>query len=318
MTMGQSVIQRVVLGVLLTCVTSASLGGQTVRVLSWNVSDSAWVKQAEASRAVLRHANPDVVVLVQVNRFIDDAGIRHMLSGLRGPSDTTWFISSGNSSGVEHTVIASRDSLRALAEFADVPFPTIGALALRGAVPDSAHGVDATPGVRTNAAMVRVQGRWLMVVGVHLTCCGGTDTWREQRRQLGAMTIAARVRSVLPRERPAGVIMAGDLNLVGGRASLDTLLAAVVARPLGPMRRAEALHLDGWTDWTWDGLGSAFNGGRLDNIIYSAGSLDVRRALVLDTEDMSVDSLRVHQLATGTSRSINRHRPVVVDFTFAR
>ena len=309
---------RLLRALLLVCVTASPLAAQAVRVLAWNVSDSAWVRQADASRAVLRHANPDVVVLLQVNRFIDDAGIRRMLSGLRGSADTTWFVSSGSSSGIEHTVLASRDSVRTLSEFADVPFPATGALAVRAAVPDSAHGVDATPGVRTNAAMVRANGRWLMVVGVHLTCCGGADTWREPRRQLGAMTIAARVRSIVPREHPAAIIMAGDMNLVGGRAPLDTLLATIVARPLGPMRRADALHLDGWTDWTWDGLGSAFNGGRLDNVIYSAGSLDVRRALVLDTEDMSSDSLRVHGLATGTSRSINRHRPIVVDFTFRR
>ena len=83
------------------------------------------------------------------------------------------------------------------------------------------------------------------------------------------------------------------------------------------MRRADALRLDRWTDWTWDGRGMPFNGGRLDNVLYSSGTLAVRRALVWDTEFLPADTLRAHGMDASTSKTIGRHRPVVVDFTLA-
>ena len=115
-----------------------------------------------------------------------------------------------------------------------------------------------------------------------------------------------------------GAIAAGDINLVAGAAALDTLLATATRAALGPMRRADAVQLDGWTDWTWDGRGTPFNGGRLDNVIYSSGALTVLRARVWDTEFLPADTLRAHELTPTTSSSIGRHRPVVVDFRFEK
>jgi len=43
-------------------IPTSSAAGKTFRVLEWNVSDSDWVKQRMATRAVLRHADPDVLV----------------------------------------------------------------------------------------------------------------------------------------------------------------------------------------------------------------------------------------------------------------
>jgi hypothetical protein len=125
-----------------------------------------------------------------------------------------------------------------------------------------------------------------------------------------------RIRSVVARVRPAGVVTAGDMNLVGGRAPLDTLLTAVHDPALGTLRRADAVQADGWTDWTWDGRGTPFNGGRLDNVTYSTGSLDLVRARIWNTEVMDSDTLRAYGLTPETSASIGRHRPVVVDLRF--
>ena len=140
--------------------------------------------------------------------------------------------------------------------------------------------------------------------------------WREYRRQLGAIAIRDHTRRAISRYTPDGVIIAGDMNLVSGRAALDTLLGTVRKGRLGPMRRAEAVQPDGWSDWTWDARETPFNSSRLDNMVYSAGTLNAVQALVWDTESMSAEMLKMHGLAVNTSKSINRHRPVVVDFRF--
>lgn len=295
-----------------------SASGPGFRVLEWNVSDSAWVRHREESRAVLRHADPDIIVLLQVAAGIPEDGVRDMLVGLRGPADTTWFVSSRGSGDYEHTVIASRDTLRNRSEFARVPYPAADEAALRADIPAGEHVPprDTVPVVRTNGAMVRVAGRTVFVVGAHLMCCGTPGSWRERQRRLGAAAVRQRIRTTLRRTSPAALVVAGDLNLVAGRAPLDTLLTTVGGPPLAPMRRADAVHPDGWTDWTWDGRGTPYNGGRLDNVIYSSGSLAVVDARVWDTELMPPDTLRAHGLTPATSADIGRHRPVVVDFLF--
>ncbi|MEO7086949.1 MAG: endonuclease/exonuclease/phosphatase family protein [Gemmatimonadaceae bacterium] len=287
----------------------------TFRVLAWNVSDSAWLKQAEATRAILRHADADVLILAQVAPGLEP-DVRALLRGLRGAADTTWFISARQNDSYETTLIAARDSVKGLPEFALLTFPDTGGLGRNAAIPSGPGAParrDSVTDVHTNGAMVRVGGEWILVVGVHLTSSGSQTDWREYRRELGATLIRQSVMRVLSASRPAGIVVAGDMNLAGGPAPLDTLLGMARNGPLGPMRRAEALQPDGWTDWTWDGRGTAFNGGRLDNLIYSSGSLAVKSAIVWETELMSPDTLRAHGLTADMSRSINRHRPIVVE-----
>lgn len=285
---------RLLITALLLLPSPVRIQRPSFRLVEWNVSDSAWLKRAELSRAVLRHADPDLVVLVQVAPAIDAGTIRSMLAGLRGPADTTWFISAPEAGRMnERVVIASRDSLRELPGLTHLEYPVTGALAARSAAPDSAPREPR--GVRSNGALARIDGRWIMIVGVHLTCCGTADSWREDRRLAGAITIRETIRPLLAQHRPAALIIAGDLNLVAGTAPMDSLLA--ITRD---MRRAEAVRANDTTSWTWDGSGTPFPNGRLDNVLYSSGTLGVVRATVLDDD---------------TSRAVNRHRPVVVSFT---
>ena len=296
--------------------------GRAFRLLTWNVSDSAWVQHLDETRAVLRHADADVFAFEQVAPGMDAGAVRRILSGLRGPADTTWFVSVRPADpAVEHTVIASRDPIREIPEFALVEVADTGRLATLGAWPDSARfrGIYATrAATRSNAASVRVRGAWVLVTAVHLTCCGSPGDWREFRRQAEAAAIRKRLDEVAARVRPDAVVVAGDMNLVSGRAAMDTVLGSLRRSSLGPMRRADALHFDGWTDWTWDGRGTPFNGGRLDNVIYSAGALAPGHARIWDTEWLPTDTLRAHGLEAATSQTIGRHRPVVVDFSLAR
>ncbi len=300
--------------------TATATRGSSFRVVAWNVSDSAWLKNPESTRLVLRHADPDIFLLVQVPRAMTAADVHNVLTGIRGRGDTTWFVALHDESGVEHAVVASRDSLKPLREFEDISYPKGPAL-LRASPPDTNTASlkrDAVRSVHANAAMVRVGGRWVLAAALHLTCCGEAGSWREYRRYLGALVIRDSIRAALSQGLATAVVLGGDMNLVTGAAPLDTLLTTLDGSSLGPMKRAEAVRPDGVTDWTWDGRGTEFPNGRLDNVAYSQGTLAVARATVWDTEAMNADTLSAHGVTATTSRSINKHRPVVVEFTFKR
>jgi len=287
------------------------------RFLTWNVSDSEWVKHGDESRAVLSYADPDVVMIIEIAPAMNATDVRRMLSGLRGPGDTTWFISFRAGTSGEHEAIASRDSVVDVPEFAFVPYPDTGALVEKAGLPElRQQGL--VLNVKTNGALVRRDGGWMFVVAVHLPSDGGPTSPNEYRRQLAAIAVRERAQSVLEHRIPSAVIAAGDFNLIAGSAALDTLLKTIVTPPLGPMRRADAYHWDGRTDWTWDGRGTSIGSQRFDNVLYSTGTLVEQQGRVWDTELLSPDTLAAHGLTAGTSRDINRHRPIVVDFTFRR
>jgi hypothetical protein len=289
----------------------------TIRLLEWNVSDSAWVKNEGAARAVLKHADPDVVVLIQIHPSLSAQDVKRVLSGLRGPQDTIWNVSFRGGGALEHTAIASREAFTELTEFENIPFPSTRGDAQRAIPADpTERGVKAS--VPITAVTLGFKSKSLMIVGLHFTCCGTIDSWREQRRRIEADEVRKRIQSAMARTHPDGVIVAGDMNLVTGRAALDTILESVTERKLAPMIRVDALHLDGWSDWTWDGRGTQFNGGRLDNVAYSSGSLQAVFSRIWDTEDMPADTLEAHGLEATMSQTINRHRPVVVDFRFRK
>ena len=52
----------------------------------------------------------------------------------------------------------------------------------------------------------------------------------------------------------------------------------------------------------WDGRGTAFNGGRLDVLAYSAGVLHAVNARVWNPELMPADTLRADDLTPDASR----------------
>lgn len=151
-----------------------------------------------------------------------------------------------------------------------------------------------------------------------LTSSGAAGSWRDLRRQVEATAISERLRLAMQRWHPDAVVVAGDMNIVTGPAPLDTLINALANTSIGPLRAADAVQFDRWTNWTWDGRGTAFNGGRLDIVAYSAGALRAVDARVWNTELMPPDTLQAHGLTTGSSASINRHRPVVVDLDYIK
>ena len=140
---------------------------------------------------------------------------------------------------------------------------------------------------------------------------------RDARRPGGEIEIAA--------DTP--ILIAGDLNLVGGRQPLETLLSGeIVHRELGasaapdwdggPLTDLRPLHTDLPMVFTWfrESRGS-YSPGRLDFIIYSDSVLRPTRSFVLFTQAMSDEALRANGLERRDTY-VSDHLPVVGDFVF--
>ena len=107
-------------------------------------------------------------------------------------------------------------------------------------------------------------------------------------------------------------IIAGDFNLVG-----DPSVLSIVAAGLDkgqPLTRVRAFQLDGMSDATWANPEEPFVPGRLDHILYSAGSLQLLHSFVFDSSDLSGRWLAYNGLTAEDSRNSSDHLPVVADF----
>jgi hypothetical protein len=288
------------------------------------VGDSSFVLHPAPFRGVLRAADADVLILDEVGGEIEPAELLPILRGLRGDADTVWHLSWGAGGDYQRTVIASREPLERLPEFSPLPFTATTQRVLDRA-PDSLHAKlrrDFGRGVATNAAVVRSGGRRLLVVGVDLWARGTPESWEEVRRRVEAATIRAAVGRVLARlasegRAVDGVVLGGDMNLVAGRAPLDTLLASP-GRGWQPLAIAPALHADGLSRWTWDGRGTPFHSRQMDLMLYSPEALSVDQARVFDSEQIPPAELARFGLAADASKTLSRHRPIVVSFRWLR
>lgn len=316
---------------LLTAACAPGAGGRpyaapppAFRALVWNVGDSSFVLHPTTFRGVLRAADADVLILDEVGGEIEPAELIPILRGLRGGADTVWHLAWGAGGDYQRTVIASREPVEPLPEFSPLPFTRTRQRVFDRA-PDSLHAKlrrDFDGGVATNAAVVRSGGRRLLVVGLDLWARGTPGSWEEARRRVEAATIRDAVGRVLGRlssegRAVDGMVLGGDMNLVAGRAPLDTLTASPGAG-WQPLAIAPALHADGLARWTWDGRGTVFHSSLMDLMLYSPEALSVERARVFDSEQMPPAELARFGLRADASKSLSRHRPVVVDFRWLR
>lgn len=289
--------------------------GTAFRVLSWNVSRSGFVEHPGAFRALTRLADPDLLILDEVDGSHTPAELAGVLRGLRGPADTVWHVTIGAGGGYQRGAVASRAPLE--------PVPELGRLAYADSViPDLLAGADSIleplrrnlrSGVAVHGAVARVAGRRLLAVSVDLQCCGVAGTWEERRRVYEARVIRDALRAALARDAVDGVLVAGDLNVVATVVPLAVLLGPYPSPHRG-LLPAEALHRDRRRVWTWDGRGTPFESKPLDFQLYGPHALEALGGLVLDAEDLTVEELDARGIDATVSRRISDHRPVVVDY----
>jgi hypothetical protein len=289
-----------------------------VRILSWNISDDAFVAEPEIFQSLLRWADPDIVLLDEVSPSADIAQLRVALEGLRPGENETWHISVGASGGRQRDAIASRKPQEALPEFSSmIPYPDVDQTYILEHMSDlhrSFSDFSMDEGIPAHAAIVITNGRRLLIVVVDLQCCGdGPDGWPEYRRQVEAREIRRRIEQVLERTAVDGLIIAGDFNLVHG-----SVPAAILNKPYRmcheDLRAAELYHPDNVANWTWDGRGMPFPFGILDFQFYCPESLELRSGFILDTESLAPDALEKYGLESDSSTRTGRHRPLIAEY----
>lgn len=297
--------------------------GEPFRVSVWNAAESSFVRRPDAFRRVLRETNADVFSFDEVGEHTSPDDLLRILRGLRGAADTTWHLSWGIGGDYQRTVIASRSPLEQVTEFSPLPFAASTDLVLSRA-PDSLRArlqSDFGRGVATNAAVATVRGRRLLLVGLDLWARGNSpDSWEEARRRVEATTIRDAVGTVLARltsqgRAVDGVVIGGDMNLVAGRAPLDTLLGLAAGR-VGRLTLAPAVHADGWSTWTWDGRGGPFHSARMDVVLFSEQTLRVLGGRVVDWDTFPVAERAALGLLPAPAVGFSRHRPVVVELAW--
>jgi hypothetical protein len=125
------VVVRTVSAILILAISSAcGVAGEplaaddSIRVLSWNISEEAFVSEQEEFQSLLLWADPDVVLLDEVAPTANEEELMKSLVALHSRTDETWTINIGESGGRQRCVVASRAPQEALPEFSTIiPYP---------------------------------------------------------------------------------------------------------------------------------------------------------------------------------------------------
>ena len=288
------------------------------RILSWNISNDAFDKEAEEFLSLLRWADPDIVLLDEVSPHTDTEKLHAALAGLRPSDDGNWNVSVGVSGGRQRDIIASRAPHEALPEFSSIiPYPEADRLYILENMSDWQRedpGLTMDNGIPVNGAIILTGGRRLLTVVIDLQCCGGgPESWQEYRRRVEVREIRRLVRQILQRTSVDGVVIAGDLNLVNGATPL-MLLSGPYPLPHAGLIAAELYHADGANTWTWDGRGMPFPSNTLDFQLYSPHALEMRSGSILDPEFLAPEVLERHGLVRDTVKRTGRHRPLLAEY----
>lgn len=167
---------------------------------------------------------------------------------------------------------------------------------------------------RCAAAIIELpNSKPLVVISVHLKCCGFTGSREDLARVQQAKQLAAGIQKIRNREASrelagAGVVVIGDYNLVGSRKPLDILETAGLSELL-------LLGVDKRAAFTWRGLRKeeSFWPGRLDLVTYDNATLRPAGGFLIDTSSLSKKSLRDLRLLAHDSEASD-HLMMVADF----
>jgi endonuclease/exonuclease/phosphatase family metal-dependent hydrolase len=168
----------------------------------------------------------------------------------------------------------------------------------------------------------------VMVINAHYSCCGAD----ENRQQQADATVAF----ILDAKSPGGIIylsentpfvLIGDLNLVGLRQQLTTLVTGEImntqmfgdgAPPDWDETDLEdiiAQQTDKRTAYTWRNDNSSFPPGRLDFQIYSNSVMSMEKVFGIQTGVMSPARLAQYGLLQFDTRNASDHLPKVTDYS---
>ena len=190
---------------------------------------------------------------------------------------------------------------------------------------------EVNPGYRVTAALLdlgAVSDKDLLLIGNHWRCCtADQDRQNEADSVIGFLRDAKTAGGIITMPEGTPFVLCGDLNLVGWRQQLDTVIAGDIqdegtygadAAPdwdgsdfTHPLSR----HPDARASYTWRNDYSTYYPGVLDYIMYTDSVLDIHNHFVLETRTMTPANLAAHGLQQYDTTDASDHAPRVADFT---
>lgn len=296
------------------------------RVVTWNVSDGRFRDRPAAFQRVLSALAPDVVLLDEVYAEVTVTELARFGEGIGGRDGAGWEWWLAEGGGRQRTVVGARGlELRGeqgLNRVEHEPGALEGWLREVGNEPEAPRmppparlaRAEADGGLSATGAWVTLEGREILFVPVDLQSAGYDGSPRDRLRELQARTLNRAVAAVLADHPDAGLVIGGDLNLVGSARPL-----AAVRSGLGgdggdlAVARLSRLRDRSLATWRSTREGDPFSPGRLDYVLYRGSALEVERAFVFDAADLSSAALEV--LGVRESDTLESdHLPLVVDF----
>lgn len=262
--------------------------GRDVRAVSWNVFNGAIFTQSDAGARVLRALDPDVICFQELGPGATAASLKAWLEE-NLPAAYGW-----------EAVVAPEHRVGAASRLSAVPART---------PPDDPS---AERPLRAASLLVAAADRRILVTSVHLKCCGRLGDASDRRRIEEAVAVRRLLRAGQFDLSPSGLLVMGDLNLVGSREPLDIIrfqndLNATDLLVVEPMVIGDETNL------TWRDPAQPFLPGRMDYALLSDAVLTLSQSFILDTERLGPDMLNRLGLEREDSR-VSDHLPVVVDF----
>ena len=170
--------------------------------------------------------------------------------------------------------------------------------------------------------------RDMLLIVAHPPCCGN-NAGRQTEMDLMMQFVreAKAGNGPIPLKTDAPIVILGDMNLVGDRRQLTTLLSGDISDETGygqdfrpdwdgnDFLDSQAPTTGVPFSFTWYSANSSFSPGRLDYVVYSGSNLQLDNSYSLFTPGLFVDSLSKHKLNTNDALIASDHLPVVTDFT---
>lgn len=300
-----------------SAITGLEKPGENLRVLSWNISEDAFVDTAPEFHTLITQIQPDILLLDEVKPTSNEDMLREALPNAEPMSDLRWHINFGTSGGRQVGVIVSRYPLEEVPEFTgklEYTQKDHDYISAQMSPQERTYqNWTINDGIAANAAIVLAGERRILAVSFDMQCCGNDPgSWQEYRRRIEAREIRKLVLAVLQRTRVDGIVVAGDLNIVSTPLPL-VILSNLNNQTYSNLSIAEVYQSDG-RSWTWDGRASQYPSRVMDFQLYTGASLQLQAGFIFNSELLSADTLHLLELEATTSRQLSDHLPIVVDY----